>query len=123
MRDYVLTGQLKDWENHRRFRWTSIVGRRKPQVGIAEARAAMKTIAAGLEKEYPRENKGRTAELFPLNESALGINQRRQFSLAGGVLMGVVGLVLLVPCDSLANLVRAEAAKRDTEDTVAAAIG
>ncbi len=98
MRDYVLTGQLKNLENHRRFRWLSIVGRLKPQVGVAEARAAMKTIAAGLEKEYPRDNKGRTVELFPLNESALGINQRRQFSLAGGVLMGVVGLVLLIAC-------------------------
>src|SRR5712692_5219403 len=54
MRDYVLTGQIKDWENNRRFRWLSIVGRLKPQVGVAEARAAMKTVAAGLEKEYPR---------------------------------------------------------------------
>jgi len=51
----------------------------KPQVGVAEARAAMKTIAAGLEKEYPRDNKGRTVELFPLNESALGINSGGSF--------------------------------------------
>jgi len=123
MRDYVLTGQLKDWENNRRFRWTSIVGRLKPQVGIAEARVAMKTIAAGLEKEYPRENKGRTAELFPLNESALGINQRRQFSLAGGVLMGVVGLVLLIACINLANLLLAQAAKREKELSIRAAMG
>jgi predicted permease len=123
MRDYVLTGQLKDWENNRRFRWTSIVGRLRPQVGIAEARVAMKTIAVGLEKEYPRENKGRTAELFPLNESALGINQRRQFSLAGGVLMGVVGLVLLIACVNLANLLLAQAAKREKELSIRAAMG
>jgi predicted permease len=123
MRDYVLTGQLKDWENNRRFRWTSIVGRLRPQVGIAEARSAMKTIAARLEKEYPRENKGRTAELFPLNESALGINQRRQFSLAGGVLMGVVGLVLLIACVNLANLLLAQAAKREKELSIRAAMG
>src|SRR6267143_2538635 len=82
MRDYVLTGQLKALENNQRFRWLSIVGRLKPQVSVAEAQAAMKTVAAGLEKEYPRDNKGRTIELYPLNESALGINQRRQFSLA-----------------------------------------
>jgi predicted permease len=123
MRDYVLTGQLKDLENNRRFRWLSIVGRLKPQVSIAEARAAMKTIAAGLEKEYPRDNKGRTAELFPLNESALGINQRRQFSLAGGVLMGVVSLVLLIACVNLANLLLAQAAKREKELSIRAAMG
>jgi predicted permease len=123
MRDYVLTGQLKDLENNRRFRWTSIVGRLKPQVTVAEAQAAMKTVAAGLEKEYPRENKGRTVELYPLNESALGINQRRQFSLAGGVLMGVVGLVLLIACVNLANLLLAQAAKREKELSIRAAMG
>ena len=123
MRDYVLTGQLKALENNRRFRWTSIVGRLKPQVSVSEAQAAMKTIAAGLEKEYPRENKGRTVELYSLNESALGINQRRQFSLAGGVLMGVVGLVLLIACVNLANLLLAQAAKREKELSIRAAMG
>ncbi len=123
MRDYVLTGQLKAHENSRRMRWISIVGRLKPQVNVPEAQAAMKTIAAGLEKEYPRDNKGRTVELFPLNESALGINQRQQFSLAGGVLMGVVGLVLLIACVNLANLLLAQAAKREKELSIRAAMG
>jgi predicted permease len=123
MRDYLLTGQLKALENHRRMRWISIVGRLKPQVSVAEARAGMKTIAASLEKEYPRDNKGRTVELFPLNESALGINQRQQFSLAGGVLMGVVGLVLLIACVNLANLLLAQAAKREKELSIRAAMG
>jgi putative ABC transport system permease protein len=123
MRDYVLSGPIKDLENNRRFRWLSIVGRLKPQVSVAEAQAAMKTVAAGLEKEYPRENKGRTVELYPLNESALGINQRRQFSLAGGVLMGVVGLVLLIACVNLANLLLAQAAKREKELSIRAAMG
>jgi putative ABC transport system permease protein len=123
MRDYVLTGQIKDWENNRRFRWLSIVGRLKPDVDVTQARAAMKTIAAGLEKEYPRDNKGRTVELFSLNESALGINQRKQFSLAGGVLMGVVGLVLLIACVNLANLLLAQAARREKELSIRAAMG
>ena len=123
MRDYVLTGQLKALENNRRFRWTSIVGRLKPQVTVTEAQAAMKTIAAGLEKEYPRDNKGRTVELYPLNQSALGINQRKQFSLAGGVLMSVVGLVLLIACVNLANLLLAQSAKREKELSIRVAMG
>jgi len=123
MRDYVLTGQLKDWENNRRFRWLSIVGRLKPQLDLDQARAAMKTVAVSLEKEYPRDNKGRTVELFSLNESALGINQRKQFSLAGGVLMSVVGLVLLIACVNLANLLLAQASKREKELSIRAAMG
>src|SRR5580698_9290612 len=123
MRDYVLTGQLKELENHRRMRWISIVGRLKPHVTVDQARPAMKTIASALEKEYPRDNPGRTCELYPLNQSALGINQRAQFSLAGGVLMGVVGLVLLIACVNLANLLLAQAAKREKELTLRAALG
>src|SRR5438445_5822114 len=123
MRDYALTGQLKTLENHRRFRWLQIVGRLKSQVDVTQTQAAMKTIAAGLEKEYPRDNKGRTVEVLPLNQSALGINQRRQFSLAGGVLMGVVGLVLLIACVNLANLLLAQAAKREKELSIRAAMG
>jgi predicted permease len=123
MRDSVLTGQLQALENHRRFRWITIVGRLKPGVSIDQARASLKTLAAGLEKEYPRDNKGRTCELYSLNESALGINQRKQFSLAGGVLMGVVGLVLLIACVNLANLLLAQSAQREKEMTIRAAIG
>ena len=123
MRDSVLTGQLQALENHRRFRWITIVGRVKSGISIDQAGAALKTIAAGLEKEYPRDNKGRTCELYSLNESALGINQRKQFSLAGGVLMGVVGLVLLIACVNLANLLLAQSAQREKEMTIRAAIG
>jgi len=123
MRDYVLTGQLKALENHRRMRWISIVGRLKPNVTVDQARASMKTIASALEKEYPRDNPGRTCELYPLNQTALGINQRAQLSLAGGVLMGVVGLVLLIACVNLANLLLAQAAKREKELTLRAALG
>ncbi len=83
----------------------------------------MKTVAVSLEKEYPRDNKGRTVELFSLNESALGINQRKQFSLAGGVLMSVVGLVLLIACVNLANLLLAQASKREKELSIRAAMG
>ncbi len=123
MRDYVLVDPLKSLENNRRMRWISIVGRLKPGVSLGQARAAMKTIASSLEKEYPRDNPGRTCELFPLTQSALGINQRRQFSLAGGILMGVVGLVLLIACVNLANLLLAQAAKREKEFTLRSALG
>lgn len=123
MRDYILTGQLKTYENHRRMRWLSIVGRLKPGVSVDQARPAMKTIASSLEREYPRDNPGRTCEVFSLNQSALGINQRGQYSLISGVLMSVVGLVLLIACVNLANLLLAQAAKREKELSLRAALG
>jgi putative ABC transport system permease protein len=123
MRDYVLTGLAKSYENNRRFRWISIIGRLKPSVTIQQAQASVKTIASALEKDYPRDNQGRTVVLFPLNQSALGINQRGQFSLAGTVLMAVVGMVLMIACVNLANLFLAQAARREKELSLRAAMG
>jgi predicted permease len=123
MRDYVFTVFSSALLNDRHFRWVSIVGRLKPQTTIEQAESALKAIASALEKEYPRENLGRNIVLFPLNQSALGINQRRQYTLAGGVLMSIVGIVLLIACLNLANLLLAQAAKREKELTLRAALG
>ena len=123
MRDFVLSGQIKVLATNRRFRWLSMVGRLKPAVSVQQAQAAMKTIASALEQQYPKENLGRTVEIYALNESALGINQRRQFSLIGGVLMGVVGVVLMIACVNLASLLLTHGAKREKELSIRVALG
>ena len=123
MRDQLLTGQTKTLSTNRRFRWVSIVGRLKPGIEMEQARSATKVIAAALEKQYPEANPGRTVELAPVSQSALGINQRTQFVAAGGVLMAVVGLVLLIACVTLANLLLAQAARREKDIGIRAALG
>jgi putative ABC transport system permease protein len=123
MRDSVLSGQFKALANNRRFRWLSIIGRLKPGVTVQQAGAAMKTIMAGLEKQYPRENQGRTVEISMLTDALLGINNQRQFTLAGAALMSVVGLVLLIACVNLANLLLAQASKREKEMSIRVALG
>jgi predicted permease len=123
MRDQILTGQTKTLTASRRFRWLNIVGRLKPGVTLAQAQAATSTIASSLEKAYPDANRGRTMELAKETDAALGINQRPQFVRAGGVLMVVVGFVLLIACVNLANLLLAQAARREREITIRATLG
>lgn len=123
MRDQLLTGQVKTLSTNRRFRWVSIVGRLKPGVTLVQAEASMKVVAEALAKQYPEANAGRTVELASASQAALGINNRSQFVRAGAVLMAVVGLVLLIACVNLANLLLAQAARREKDLGVRAALG
>jgi predicted permease len=123
MREQLANGQLRQLMPNRRFRWINMIGRLKPGVPFRQADAAMKTIAAALEKQYPTANEGRTLEMALESDAALGINGRNQLVLAGGVMMGVVGLVLLIACVNLANLLLAQSATREKEISIRAAMG
>jgi predicted permease len=123
LRDQLANGQLKELMPNRRFRWVSIAGRLKAGVTMRQAESAMKTIAAALEQQYPEANEGRTIEIARESDAALGINGRNQLVLAGGVMMGVVGVVLLIACVNLANLLLAQSAAREREISIRAAMG
>lgn len=119
----ALAGFEKDNFNDRRFLIGATVARLKPGVKIGQAEASLRTIASRLEQEYPKENAGRSVALTPLADAAVGANQHDQFTLAGGMMMGIVGVVLLIACVNLANLLLAQAARREKEMSVRAALG
>jgi predicted permease len=119
----VLAGFFKDNFNDRRFLATVSYGRLRDGVSLTGAEAALKTVAAGLESAFPKDNAGRSVALTPLAEAAVGVNNRGQFTLASGLMMGIVGLVLLIACVNLANLLLAQAASREKEIGVRAAMG
>ena len=58
-----------------------------------------------------------------LADAAVGINQHDQFVLAGALMMGVVGLILLIACVNLANLLLAKGAGREREMSIRSAVG
>jgi putative ABC transport system permease protein len=119
----VLTGFLRDWFNQRRALLLQSFARLKPGVSIGQADASLRTIATHLESEYPTDNTGRSVTLTPMAQAATGANGRDQLTLAGGVMMGVVGLVLLIACVNLANLLLAQSARREKEMSLRAALG
>ncbi len=119
----VLSGTLLEFFVSRRALNGNAVGRLKPGVSLKQAESEMKTIAARLASEYPKENEGRSIALTPMSQAAIGVNQRTQFQTAGGVLMTVVGLVLLIACLNIANLLLARAAVREREVGIRTALG
>lgn len=119
----ILSGFFKDNFNDRRFLATAVIGRLKDGFDLGGAEASLKTIASNLERAFPKDNASRSVALTPLADAAVGVNNRSQVVRAGGLMMGVVSLVLLIACVNLANLLLAQAARREKEIGLRAALG
>ncbi len=101
----------------------NVTGRLKPGVSIQQAEANLKTIARQLQQEYPNDNAGRSLALIPLAQATINPGFRDNIVKAGGLLMTIVGLVLLIACANVANLLLARAAARQKEIAVRLSLG
>lgn len=118
MQAQVSPGNLLDKRGNHSF---EALARLKPGVSREQAEVDLKSIAEQLSTEYPASNEGRTAYLEPLWNAPWGAQQI--FRPVLGVLMFVVGLVLLIACANVANLLLARATSRQREIAVRLSVG
>ena len=119
--------QLAERLTNRGSRWLTVVGRLADGVELPRAQAAFKVIAGQLHRAYPQEwtdlkAEGRRITLEPANQSLLLVDRADLLPFMA-TLMAVVGIVLLLACVNVSNLMLARAAVRSREMAIRLSVG
>jgi predicted permease len=109
---FPLTAETNRWGNT-----MAIVARLKPGVSVAGAQAEIKILAAHITQAHPERNSFE-GHVTPLADHVSG-----RMRLALMVLAGAVGVVMLIVCANLSNLLLARTASRQKEIAIRTALG
>ena len=103
--------------------WMGVIGRLKPGVSMAQASAEFSAIAQRLNQAYP-DNRSNTTRGSVMSEiDGRWAEMGNTFKSGGAIAMAIVGLILLIACANVANLMLARAAARRKEIGIRLALG
>jgi predicted permease len=112
----------KNWTD-RTSRGLTVMGRLKPAVTIKQAQASLKVLAQRIANQHPETEKGVDVRLYPEKLARPEPDPQNQVPVAAIAFMALAGLVLLVACFNIANVMLVRATVRQREMAIRAALG
>jgi putative ABC transport system permease protein len=106
------------YAQNRRSTWYTVIGRLKPGVTVAEARANLAAVQAQLGKAYPETDADLSVAIDPLKETTVASSRSSLW-----LLFGSVSLLLLIACTNIVTLLLARASQRQHEIAVRYSLG
>jgi putative ABC transport system permease protein len=106
------------WMQGRRGQWYTSIGRLKPDVTLAQARADLEAVQARLGEQYPDTDRAIRPSIVPLKDRIVA-GARGSLWL----LFGSVAVLLLIACSNIAALLFARGAQREHEIAVRVSLG
>ncbi|MGC2465684.1 MAG: ABC transporter permease [Candidatus Acidiferrum sp.] len=112
----------KIWTS-RGSRTLTLLGRLKPGVTLKQAQASLNVVAQRIAQQHPDTEKGITVQLYPEKMARPDPDPENPVPLAAIAFMAMAGLVLLVACFNIANVLLVRATVRQREMAIRAALG
>jgi putative ABC transport system permease protein len=119
-----IVADSESWLENRGGQSFNVNGRLKPGVTIEQATSAMNTYARQLAEAYPRTNANISVGMVPGgSKTQPALTLLGYIPIVTALMMGIVGLVLLIACANVANLLLARASVRRREIAIRLALG
>jgi len=118
-----LEGSPNDFMTNRQARNMFVLGRLRPETTLAQARAAAAVVGRRFSREHPVEEKDWALQVFPELRARPNPTPSNTIAIVSAFFLGLAGLVLLLACANVANILLVRATVREREMAIRAAMG